>query len=96
MKKVNKPQYVTTLSQMFQVLSDETRLRLLLSLQEGEQHVTELCTKLHLPQPTVSHHLGLLRMNGLVRNRRKGKLVFYSLDEGYFAKAKEAIGAFLG
>ena len=94
MKKANK-QHVETLSQFFQVLSDQTRLRLLQTLQEGEQHVTELCKKLRLPQPTVSHHLGLLRMNGLVTNRRKGKLVFYSVNEDYFAEAGQAVRAFL-
>ena len=96
MKKVNKQQYVPTLSPLFQVLSDQTRLKLLLVLQEGEQHVTELCKKLHLPQPTVSHHLGLLRMNGLVRNRRSGKLVYYAIDEAYFAEARVAMNAFFG
>jgi len=96
MKKINKQQYVPTLCQLFQVLSDQTRLKLLLILQEGEQHVTELCRKLTLPQPTVSHHLGLLRMHGLVKNRRNGKMVFYSVDEGYFEKASQAVRAFIG
>ena len=96
MSKVNKQQQVPVLSQLFQVLSDQTRLKLLLILQEGEQHVTELCKKLHLPKPTVSHHLGLLRMHGLVQNSRRGKQVFYAVDEGYFERAGKSIRAFLG
>jgi DNA-binding transcriptional ArsR family regulator len=79
------------MSRLFQVLSDETRLRLVLALREGEKHVTELCRRLRVPQPTVSHHLGLLRMNGLVRNRRKGKSVFYSLDPAFSRKAAKFV-----
>lgn len=64
---------------LFRLLSDKTRLSILMRLAEGEQNVTQLCDELGLPQPTVSHHLGLLRMNNLVGNRRHGKQVFYAL-----------------
>ena len=40
----------------------------------------ERCDELQLPQPTVSHHLGLLRMNNVIGNRRSGKQVFYTLN----------------
>ena len=86
---------VQELCRLFRVLSDETRLKLLLSLEEGERHVTELCKKLRLPQPTVSHHLGLLRIHGLVKNRRKGKLVYYSVNSPKFARCGRAIKAML-
>jgi DNA-binding transcriptional ArsR family regulator len=66
------------LSSLFRLLSDKTRLSILLRLAEGERNVTSLCEELNLPQPTVSHHLGLLRMNNLVGNRRHGKQVFYA------------------
>jgi DNA-binding transcriptional ArsR family regulator len=46
----------------------------------GERNVTNLCELLALPQPTVSHHLGLLRMNNVIGNRRNGKQVFYMLN----------------
>jgi DNA-binding transcriptional ArsR family regulator len=67
------------LSSLFRLLSDRTRLSILLRLTEGERNVTTLCEELGLPQPTVSHHLGLLRMNNIVSNRRNGKQVFYGL-----------------
>jgi ArsR family transcriptional regulator, lead/cadmium/zinc/bismuth-responsive transcriptional repressor len=67
------------LCSLFRLLSDKTRLSILMHLAEGEQNVTQLCEELSLPQPTVSHHLGLLRMNNLVGNRRHGKQVFYAL-----------------
>jgi ArsR family transcriptional regulator len=70
------------LSSLFRLLSDKTRLNILLHLSEGERNVTNLCEELGLPQPTVSHHLGLLRMNNVVGNRRHGKQVFYALNGG--------------
>jgi DNA-binding transcriptional ArsR family regulator len=68
------------LANLFRLLSDRTRLNLLLLLADGERNVTTLCEVLRLPQPTVSHHLGLLRMSSAISNRREGKQVFYSLD----------------
>ena len=68
------------LTSLFRLLSDKTRLNILLMLADGERNVTSLCQELQLPQPTVSHHLGLLRMNNVIGNRRAGKQVFYGLN----------------
>ncbi|QOV91321.1 ArsR/SmtB family transcription factor [Humisphaera borealis] len=68
------------LADIFKLLSDGTRLRILSLLAKGERNVTSLCQDLQLPQPTVSHHLGLLRMRNIISNRRNGKQVFYGLD----------------
>lgn len=68
------------LVQVFKLLSDETRLRILNYLaREGELHVTALCDKLGQSQPAVSHHLALLRVAGLIEARRDGKHNFYSI-----------------
>src|SRR5256885_12652907 len=68
------------LTSVFRLLSDKTRLNILFLLSSGERNVTSLCDELKLPQPTVSHHLGLLRMSNIIGNRRSGKQVFYSLN----------------
>jgi DNA-binding transcriptional ArsR family regulator len=68
------------LAALFRLLADRTRLNLLMLLADGEKNVTHLCETLGLPQPTVSHHLGLLRMSNVIGNRREGKQVFYSLN----------------
>jgi DNA-binding transcriptional ArsR family regulator len=65
---------------VFRLLSDKTRLNILMLLSGGERNVTSLCESLQLPQPTVSHHLGLLRLNNVIGNRRSGKQVFYTLN----------------
>jgi DNA-binding transcriptional ArsR family regulator len=68
------------LTALFRLLSDKTRLNILMLLAQGERNVTSLCQELDLPQPTVSHHLGLLRMNNLIGNRRDGKQVYYGIN----------------
>lgn len=89
MAKQERERNVQSLAQMFRILGDQTRLNILMSLQEGELNVTELCKKLKAPQPTVSHHLGILRMAGMVNNRRGGKEIYYSnsVDAERYQKA---------
>jgi ArsR family transcriptional regulator, arsenate/arsenite/antimonite-responsive transcriptional repressor len=73
------------LVQVFKLLSDETRLRVLLYLvREGELHVTALCERLKQSQPAVSHHLALLRVAGVIEARRDGKHNFYSVRREHF------------
>ena len=67
------------LASFFRLLSDRTRLNIVMALSHGPRNVSSLCEELHLPQPTVSHHLGLLRTNNILVNRRQGKQVFYAL-----------------
>ena len=73
-------QEVTALSRLFGLLGDPTRVRIMLLLCRGELNVSRLCQVLGLPQPTVSHHLGLLRRGGLLTTRREGKSIHYALD----------------
>ena len=68
------------LAELFRLLSDRTRLHILMLLSDGERSVGSLCDALSLPQPTVSHHLGLLRMQNLIVNRRNGKNIIYGLN----------------
>jgi ArsR family transcriptional regulator, arsenate/arsenite/antimonite-responsive transcriptional repressor len=69
------------LVQVFKLLADDSRLRILLLLaREGEIHVSALCEMLDESQPAVSHHLTLLRMANLVGYRRDGKFNYYYLD----------------
>src|SRR3954464_6509876 len=72
---------ISGLTQVFKLLADESRLRILLTLaREGETHVSALCRMLGQSQPAVSHHLTLLRMACLVGFRREGKFNFYRMD----------------
>jgi DNA-binding transcriptional ArsR family regulator len=84
-------QDLENLSSLFRLLSDKTRLNILMLLAGGERNVTNLCELLSLPQPTVSHHLGLLRMNNVIGNRRSGKQVFYMLNGRVDASASDSL-----
>jgi len=67
------------ITSLFRLLSDKTRLTIVTLLASEERNVTALCRELALPQPTVSHHLGLLKMNNVIIGRRKGKQVIYGV-----------------
>lgn len=73
------------ITSLLRLLSDQTRLSILMLLSAGERNVTSLCETLKLPQPTVSHHLGLLRMHDVVRCRRNGKQVIYALNPDFLS-----------
>lgn len=73
---------------MLRVLSDETRLRIVEELQGGESNVTSLVKKLKIAQPTVSHHLAIMRMAGIVSAKRCGKEVRYTLQAQQLATEK--------
>jgi DNA-binding transcriptional ArsR family regulator len=79
------------LTDFFRLLSDKTRLNILLLLRDGEKNVTTLCEHLGLPQPTVSHHLGLLRLSNLIDNRRAGKQVFYGLSHRFLKEMSNGV-----
>lgn len=64
---------------LFKAFADETRVRILNLLAQGEQCVCELHGTLRLPQPTISRHLAYLRRMGLVEERKQGKWVIYAL-----------------
>ena len=78
--KSSESQSLSNLSRFFGMLSDKTRLQIVLLLAAGERNVTSLCEELKLAQPTVSHQLGLLRMSRVIINKRHGKQVIYALD----------------
>ncbi len=68
-----------TTARMFKALSDETRLRILCLLLEGELCVCDIMAVLQLPQSTVSRHLAYLKNAGWVDDRRCGVWMYYSL-----------------
>lgn len=79
------------------LLADPARLSILATLaRHGEVHVSALCDALGQTQPAISHHLQLLRVAGLVVDRREGKYVWYSVNERLAADLVAALGEALG
>ena len=76
---------IQSMVQMFKLVSDGTRLRILFLLgKEKEINVRTLCGLLQQSQPAVSHHLALLRVAGVIEARRDGKHNFYSVRKEHF------------
>ncbi|MCJ2540131.1 MAG: metalloregulator ArsR/SmtB family transcription factor [Candidatus Thermoplasmatota archaeon] len=72
---------VEQLSRLFKVLGDPTRTRILRALRSGELCVCDISHVLNMSVSSVSHQLRVLRQHDLVRFRREGKIVFYSLAD---------------
>ena len=66
-------------AEILSYLAEPTRLQILLALADGEVHVGDLCQRVARAQPSISHHLSILRRTGIVTTRKQGKLVYYSL-----------------
>ena len=71
------------LAELFKVFGDTTRIKILYALFEAELCVGDIAQLLNLTQTAVSHQLRILKTNKLVKFRREGKVVFYSLSDDH-------------
>ncbi|MCD8022944.1 MAG: metalloregulator ArsR/SmtB family transcription factor [Lachnospiraceae bacterium] len=71
------------LAELFKVFGDSTRIRILYVLFEAEVCVCDLASALNMNQSAISHQLRILKQNRLVKSRREGKSVFYSLADDH-------------
>lgn len=71
------------LAELFKVFGDSTRIRILFVLFEAEVCVCDLAEALHMTQSAISHQLKILKQSKLVKARREGKSVFYSLADSH-------------
>ena len=90
-----KNEVVADLADFFAVFSDATRVKILSSLAITEMCVTDICLMLGQVQSTVSHQLAFLRSLRLVKTRRKGKIVYYSLASPYVERVLDVGVRFL-
>ncbi|MBU5461323.1 ArsR/SmtB family transcription factor [Lachnoclostridium sp. MSJ-17] len=77
------------LADLFKVFGDSTRLRIMYAISDGELSVLSIAETLGMEQSTISHQLRVLRNNKLVRARREGKQIYYSLDDDHVKKIIE-------
>jgi ArsR family transcriptional regulator len=78
-------------ARLFHALADETRLRIIAELVDGELCVCDLTDSLRTAQSRLSFHLKTLKDAGLVRDRRDGRWVYYSLDRERFAALHDSL-----
>lgn len=74
------------LAELFRALSDASRVRILAALIQGERNVRSLAEEAGISASAVSHHLRHLRQMRLVRGRKAGRQVFYSIDDEHIAE----------
>jgi DNA-binding transcriptional ArsR family regulator len=86
---------VDRVSEIFKVLSEPMRLRILDALRDGEKSVSELIKATGAQQANVSKHLGIMKTAGLLTSRRKGLNVFYSVREKRFFTLCDSVSDYL-
>ncbi len=74
---------VRRLAETFSAMGDATRVKIILVLSLSELCVCDLAALMNMTSPAVSHHLRILRTLRLVRSRRRGKMVYYALDDDH-------------
>ena len=74
------------LADLFKLFGDSTRISILWALSESEMCVCDLCALLMMKQPAVSHQLKNLKQSRIVKARRDGKIVYYSLDDEHIRR----------
>ena len=82
MKKITE-NTLYDVAELFKNFSDSTRIRILYCLIEKERNVTEISELLNINQSAVSHQLRILKNSKLIKNRRSGKSIYYSLDDDH-------------
>lgn len=78
-----KEEILVDLADFFKVFGDATRVKILYVLLQSEMCVCDLAEVLQMTQSAISHQLRVLKQAKLVKNRREGKTVFYSLADGH-------------
>ena len=72
---------ISKAAEFFRVVGDETRMKILCTIAGGELCVNDIAAEVEMTKSAVSHQLRLLKSEGLVKSRRDGKNMFYSLDD---------------
>ncbi|MBP1043579.1 helix-turn-helix transcriptional regulator [Vagococcus sp. BWB3-3] len=82
-KAMPEKQVMVDLSNLYKIFADKTRLEILHALYESEMCVCDLAVLLNMTKSAISHQLKTLRLANLVKNRREGKIVYYSLIDNH-------------
>jgi DNA-binding transcriptional ArsR family regulator len=96
LKKVGYEEDVSQLADLFRLMGDTSRLRIILSCLHAPISVSDIAAQLELSQSLVSHHLRLLRAARIVRSERRGKQVFYVAADEHIQCVIEDMVAHIG
>ena len=85
-EKMPQEETLYDLAELFKVFGDSTRIKILWALDEAEMCVCDIAVLLDMTQSAISHQLRVLKQTNLVKNRREGKVVYYSLVDDHVRK----------
>lgn len=89
LKKIPNEDTFNKLADLFKLIGDTTRCRILFALDQDEMCVCDLANVLNMTKSSISHQLAVLRRSGIVKCRKNGKEVFYTLDDDHIVKLFE-------
>ena len=84
--KLPDPNTLREMADIFKLFGDSTRIGILWALSESEMCVCDLCALLKMKQPAISHQLKNLKLARIIKARRDGKVIYYSLDDDHIRK----------
>ena len=74
---------IADLSDMFKIFGDQTRVKILMALESGEMCVCDIAAVMNMSQSAISHQLRVLKQSNIVKTRREGKVVYYSISDDH-------------
>lgn len=74
---------IADLSDMFKIFGDQTRVKILMALENGELCVCDIAAVMNMSQSAISHQLRVLKQSNIVKTRRQGKVVYYSISDDH-------------
>ncbi len=89
LKKLPNENTFNHLADLFKLIGDTTRCRILFALDQKEMCVCDLANVLNMTKSSISHQLAVLRRSGVVRCRKNGKEIYYTLDDSHIVKLFE-------
>ena len=85
-KKIPQDEMIYDLAEFFKVFADSTRMKIIYALMENELCVCDIANIVQTTQSAISHQLRLLKQAKLVKFRKEGKVVYYSLDDDHISQ----------
>ena len=89
LKKMPKQDLFNQLAEFFKIIGDPTRTKILFALDQNEMCVFDIANVLGMSKSSISHQLATLRKSGIVKCRREGKEVYYTLDDEHVKQVFE-------
>ncbi len=89
LKKMPKQSLFDNLAEFFKIIGDPTRTKILFALDQNEMCVCDIANVLGMTKSSISHQLATLKKSGIVKSRRDGKEVYYTLDDEHVKQVFE-------